>query len=290
MPSNTMRVVEGHVLKDGVWHLLWISGVSVATSCLDCLQPMPVGATVTRGNRGVHCGCCRPHHAPGADPEKCLLCRGKPVEPVHVPTVNAQTVEADRYHFLTASDPNVITIASIARYFGVPISEVREVLGPVLLYDRATRWDLWRLLVSGSEARYGSLSGVEARIQAARRARIRAPVSSSVRLEVRGRDLGLCRYCGVRLTRATGTLDHVVPLSLDGEHTADNIVMACRPCNHRKRDRVPSDAGMVLLAPGTSRRSLPDRGQRKRMRDSQRSADWPAVVLGDAPNSTVGDL
>lgn len=44
-----------------------------------------------------------------------------------------------------------------------------------------------------------------------------------------------CAYCGAdgRLTR-----DHVQPLSRAGEHTASNIVPACKPCNRAKGDKV----------------------------------------------------
>ena len=40
-----------------------------------------------------------------------------------------------------------------------------------------------------------------------------------------------CAYCGVQ---GNMTMDHVVPLSKGGEHTIDNIVPACAPCNSSK--------------------------------------------------------
>lgn len=43
-----------------------------------------------------------------------------------------------------------------------------------------------------------------------------------------------CAYCGKRRPL---TMDHVVPLSKGGPHTASNIIPACRPCNGRKCDR-----------------------------------------------------
>jgi 5-methylcytosine-specific restriction endonuclease McrA len=39
-------------------------------------------------------------------------------------------------------------------------------------------------------------------------------------------------------------MDHVKPLSRGGDHTWDNVVSACRRCNHRKGNRLPWEAGM----------------------------------------------
>jgi 5-methylcytosine-specific restriction endonuclease McrA len=77
----------------------------------------------------------------------------------------------------------------------------------------------------------------------------------SLRQAVKDRDRNLCRYCGVRVNwddkrgPAGGTYDHVDP---DGQNTITNVVVACRRCNARKKDRTPEQAGMPLLRPGTS--------------------------------------
>ena len=59
------------------------------------------------------------------------------------------------------------------------------------------------------------------------------------------RDRYTCQYCGQR-TRDL-TLDHVIPRRQDGDHTWENIVSACIPCNRRKAARTPPEAGMTLL-------------------------------------------
>lgn len=41
-----------------------------------------------------------------------------------------------------------------------------------------------------------------------------------------------CAYCGEHFERLT--MDHVIPLSKGGSHTAENVVPACRSCNCRK--------------------------------------------------------
>jgi len=75
------------------------------------------------------------------------------------------------------------------------------------------------------------------------------------RREVFERDGWQCQYCG-KVTRDL-TLDHVVPRHRGGEHTWENLVSACRACNHRKAGRTPEEARMRLLRePGPPRVSL----------------------------------
>ncbi|MDD5313158.1 MAG: HNH endonuclease [Dehalococcoidia bacterium] len=72
------------------------------------------------------------------------------------------------------------------------------------------------------------------------------------KLEIFNRDRYVCQYCG-RETKEL-TLDHVIPRRRDGQHTWENVVAACIPCNRRKAGRTPVEAGMPLLrkpcAPG----------------------------------------
>jgi 5-methylcytosine-specific restriction endonuclease McrA len=42
------------------------------------------------------------------------------------------------------------------------------------------------------------------------------------------------------------TIDHVLPRSRGGRNTWLNTVAACGGCNHRKGDRTPAEAGLVL--------------------------------------------
>lgn len=72
---------------------------------------------------------------------------------------------------------------------------------------------------------------------------------------IKERDRNLCRYCGIRVDwnnkvgKGGGTYDHVDP---DGENSLENVVVSCRRCNGRKRDRTPEQAGMTILKPGTT--------------------------------------
>lgn len=58
------------------------------------------------------------------------------------------------------------------------------------------------------------------------------------------RDGFACQYCGTR--SAPLTIDHVIPRSRGGTDTWENLVTACIPCNNRKGNRTPEEAGMRL--------------------------------------------
>jgi 5-methylcytosine-specific restriction endonuclease McrA len=62
------------------------------------------------------------------------------------------------------------------------------------------------------------------------------------RRAVFARDEHRCQYCGA----AADSIDHVIPRSRGGLHEWENVIAACRPCNLRKRDRTPDEAGMPL--------------------------------------------
>ena len=61
------------------------------------------------------------------------------------------------------------------------------------------------------------------------------------RRAVLARDNHACQYCG---SRAHLTIDHVIPRSRGGETSWENIVTSCAPCNVRKGNRLPREAGM----------------------------------------------
>ncbi len=62
------------------------------------------------------------------------------------------------------------------------------------------------------------------------------------------RDDYLCLYCGDELPSALLTRDHVIPVSRGGADTWENVVTACRACNHRKADSLLDEIDMELLA------------------------------------------
>lgn len=58
------------------------------------------------------------------------------------------------------------------------------------------------------------------------------------------RDDHTCQYCG----GPGDTIDHIHPQSRGGKNTWYNLVCACSPCNRRKGDKTPEEAGMELLS------------------------------------------
>lgn len=56
-----------------------------------------------------------------------------------------------------------------------------------------------------------------------------------------------CCYCGRVFKTDELNLDHVAPRSRGGGTDWSNIVTACVPCNSRKGDHFPEEAGMRLL-------------------------------------------
>jgi 5-methylcytosine-specific restriction endonuclease McrA len=75
--------------------------------------------------------------------------------------------------------------------------------------------------------------------------RVKKPVKFS-RVNIYGRDKYTCQYCGAKKAMDDLSYDHVLPKSRGGRTTWENIVTACSPCNLRKANRTPAEAGMRL--------------------------------------------
>jgi 5-methylcytosine-specific restriction endonuclease McrA len=61
------------------------------------------------------------------------------------------------------------------------------------------------------------------------------------------RDKNRCQYCGRVFAQRELNLDHVVPLSKGGRSCWENVVTACVPCNSRKGNRTPVEAGIAIF-------------------------------------------
>ena len=61
------------------------------------------------------------------------------------------------------------------------------------------------------------------------------------------RDGWTCHYCGDAVTTESATLDHLVPVSMGGMNTAENLVAACFLCNSVKSGKTYEQAAAPLL-------------------------------------------
>lgn len=95
---------------------------------------------------------------------------------------------------------------------------------------RATRWYY--------ENKARALANVLANSARKRGATI-ADLTASQWAEIKERYNLSCAYCGERV--AVLTQDHVLAIRRGGQHTASNIVPACRSCNSKKSNKLVSE-------------------------------------------------
>ena len=62
------------------------------------------------------------------------------------------------------------------------------------------------------------------------------------------RDRCLCMYCGKEFETKNLSRDHIIPRGQGGLDVWQNVITACKRCNHRKGCRTPEQAEMELLA------------------------------------------
>jgi HNH endonuclease len=67
------------------------------------------------------------------------------------------------------------------------------------------------------------------------------------RVNIFARDNYTCQYCGGKPHRSKLNLDHVIPRSLGGRTTWENVVCSCIDCNRRKGGRTPTQARLRLI-------------------------------------------
>lgn len=87
------------------------------------------------------------------------------------------------------------------------------------------------------------------------------------RQNVFARDRFRCAYCGEVGAFDALSYDHVVPRAQGGRTVWENVVTACKPCNSKKGDRTPEQAGMALLVKPHRPKTLPMSCSQFRLRD-----------------------
>lgn len=67
-------------------------------------------------------------------------------------------------------------------------------------------------------------------------------ISKSLRFEILRRDKFTCKYCGASAGETELHVDHVIPESLGGTSTPENLVASCKDCNSGKSGRMLDEA------------------------------------------------
>lgn len=92
------------------------------------------------------------------------------------------------------------------------------------------------------------------------------------------RDSHSCQYCGYNGDKLS--IDHVHPRSRGGSDSWENVTTACLPCNVRKGNRTPREAGMALRRP--PHRPLSGLNfEAKRQIRAGRNQEWSKYLIGD---------
>jgi hypothetical protein len=66
---------------------------------------------------------------------------------------------------------------------------------------------------------------------------LRPRQSRTVKNQLYARQSGICHYCHNHIPFNLWSIDHKTPLSRGGDNLPDNLIGACRECNHRKGNR-----------------------------------------------------
>jgi 5-methylcytosine-specific restriction endonuclease McrA len=142
----------------------------------------------------------------------------------------------DSHVLVLNSNYEPLNVCDVRRAFRLLFGEKAEALE----YDHAELRSARRTFRAPSVIRINHL---------VRRPRPRVKLS---RREILARDGHTCQYCGRQGPDLT--IDHVVPRHRGGTHTWENVVTACRSCNHRKGGRLLDDAHLKLLRPAVEPR------------------------------------
>jgi len=119
-----------------------------------------------------------------------------------------------------------------------------------------------------------------------RRARLQGVQQEAIKLDILfTRDAGRCGICGKAVQNGDGSIDHIVPLCLGGNHTWSNVQLAHKNCNcKRGAGRLPAQ---MRLSAGILPREWQPPSHRKldreavfKIRGAEGSYDALAVQFG----------
>lgn len=162
---------------------------------------------------------------------------------------------------------------AVTRMFGGKIQVIAQYDEILAHIDRGTLRAFPELAIALRQVVGTDVEAIEVKVPAvAVLMRHIKPVKSGIkfsRANVFTRDRYSCQYCGHRFKESELNYDHVIPRAKGGRTTWENIVASCVPCNGRKANRTPEEAGLKLLSTPVRPRTLPLIG--------------PTLAVADAP-------
>ena len=150
-----------------------------------------------------------------------------------------------------------LRIISVRRAFSLLCKDLAEVIsceeGVYSNYDLSTWQQISQIKENFKSDGHDWISTVKFDIAVPRIIRLlfydrlpRKPVKFN-RRNIYARDKNRCQYCGKKFPTPELSLDHVVPRSLGGKSSWENLVCACTKCNVKKGGRTPHQAHMKLI-------------------------------------------
>jgi DNA-directed RNA polymerase subunit RPC12/RpoP len=149
---------------------------------------------------------------------------------------------------MEVNDYKLVKFKDIADYFGLEVSEVRDVLEKYTrISENITRKMLWNLIITGAQQELGTIDSVAEKWETIRKSRYRTQITPAKRDRIIKRDKNRCRYCGKKVNKNNRVIDHIVPWSKGGRNNEENLVVACKECNSEKGDNLLENTSLRLL-------------------------------------------
>lgn len=113
----------------------------------------------------------------------------------------------------------------------------------------------------------------------------RKGLTKKIRFEVFKRDSFTCQYCGKSAPSVVLEVDHIKPVSKDGDNEITNLITSCKDCNAGKSNRELSD-DTVIIKRKTQLDELQERREQIEMMMEWQNTliDLSAMELDDAVN------
>ncbi|MHA2408219.1 MAG: HNH endonuclease [Candidatus Ranarchaeia archaeon] len=79
----------------------------------------------------------------------------------------------------------------------------------------------------------------------------------ATKFNVYERDKGICQYTGEKVSKGSGNIDHIKPVSKGGKNTWDNMVWTNADINSKKGNKSNKEAGLTLIREPLAPKPMP---------------------------------